>query len=152
MATAAQETKQEAGQVSVRTGQAHYHTEILAGPHRLVADEPAKVGGTDTGPTPYGLLLAALGSCTSITLRMYADRKQWPVNAINVQLRHEKIHAKDCEDCESEGGRIDVIHREITLEGPLDETQRARLLEIADRCPVHRTLHGEIKIRTHLKP
>jgi len=116
----------------------------------LVADEPESVGGRDTGPTPYGLLLASLGACVSMTLRMYANRKQLPLDRVSVRLRHEKIHARDCEECETETGKIDRIEREIVLEGELDDAQRARLLEIADRCPVHRTLHGEVEIRTRL--
>ena len=137
-------------QVTVSTGQG-YRTEILAGTHRLVADEPLSVGGTDTGPDPYGLLLAGLGACTSITLRMYADHKQWPLENIDVHLSHRKIHAKDCETCESDSGKIDLIEREIELSGTLDATQRERLLQIADKCPVHRTLTSETRIETRLR-
>lgn len=136
--------------VFVRTGRNGYRTEILANGHALRADEPVSVGGTDTGPTPYDLLLAALGSCTSMTLRMYADRKQWPLESIGVELHHNKIHAADCEDCETKEGKIDLIERKISLDGPLDEEQKQRLLEIADRCPVHRTLHSEIKVKSGL--
>ncbi len=143
----------EPGEVRVReTREGRFTTEIQAGPHALRADEPPGVGGDDTGPTPYGLLLAALGACTSMTLRMYADRKGWPLERATVGLRHEKIHARDCEDCETREGRVDRIEREIALEGPLDAAQRARLLEIADRCPVHRTLHGEVSVRTREIP
>lgn len=138
-------------QVVVRTDREHYPTRILANGHSLNADEPVRVGGQDTGPTPYDLLLAALGSCTSITLRMYADRKEWPVDSIVVRLDHSKIHADDCEDCESAKGKIDRIERVIQLEGDLDEEQRQRMLEIADKCPVHRTLHSEISVRSRLQ-
>ena len=124
--------------------------EIQVGRHRLVADEPTDLGGTDSGPNPYDLLLAALGSCTSMTIAMYARRKVWPLQSVRVTLRHSRIHAADCEDCESKSGRIDRIEREVELIGPLDEEQRTRLLEIADKCPVHRTLQSEISIRTRL--
>ncbi len=116
----------------------------------IVADEPESVGGTNLGPTPYDLLTASLGACTSMTLRMYADRKEWPLEAVTVDLKYRKIHAKDCEQCESGEGKIDHIEREISLEGDLDDDQKERLLEIADRCPVHRTLHSEIHVDTRL--
>ena len=137
-------------QVVVRTGREHYYTEVVASGHRLTVDEPESVGGTDRGGTPYDLLLGALGSCTSITLRMYADRKAWPLEEIVVRLRHEKIHASHCETCETAEGKVDRIEREIELIGELSGEQRARLLEIADRCPVHRTLHSEILVDTRL--
>jgi putative redox protein len=124
--------------------------EIVAGPHRVLSDEPREAGGTDTGPNPYDFLLAALGSCTSMTLAMYARRKQWPLQSVRVTLHHSKIYAADCESCETREGRVDSIERQIELVGPLDDAQRARLLEIADRCPVHRTLTSEIDIRTRL--
>jgi putative redox protein len=124
--------------------------DILVGQHRLTADEPTEAGGSDLGPNPYDLLLAALGACTSMTLRLYADHKQWPLERTTVRLSHEKIHAADCADCETREGKIDQIEREIELAGPLDATQRQRLLEIAEKCPVHRTLHSEIKIRSRL--
>ncbi|MGH1363344.1 MAG: bifunctional alpha/beta hydrolase/OsmC family protein [Calditrichia bacterium] len=139
------------GVVRVHTGTNGYTTEIMANGHSQIADEPLSVGGADLGPTPYDYLLSALGSCTSMTLRMYADRKKWPLEGVTVTLNHSKIHAKDCADCESETGKIDVLAREVELFGPLDDEQRARLLEIADRCPVHRTLHSEIKVTTGLK-
>jgi putative redox protein len=122
--------------------------EITIGPHRLLADEPTALGGTDAGPSPYDLLLAGLGACTSMTLRMYADRKQWPLASVKVLLSHGKIHASDCSECETREGKIDQIDREITISGDLDADQRKRLIEIADRCPVHRTLSSEIRIRT----
>ncbi len=137
-------------QVVVRTGREHYYTEVVASGHRLTVDEPESVGGTDRGGTPYDLLLGALGSCTSITLRMYADRKSWPLEEIVVRLSHAKIHASHCETCETAEGKVDRIEREIELIGDLSGEQRARLLEIADRCPVHRTLHSEILVETRL--
>jgi putative redox protein len=137
--------------VMTRTGRWGYQTEIVASGHRLLADEPIAVGGSDTGPTPYDYLLAALGACTSMTLRMYADRKGLALESIVVRLKHQKIHAEDCRSCETKSGKIDTIEREIELEGHLDQEQRQRLLEIADRCPVHRTLRSEIIVNSKLK-
>jgi putative redox protein len=137
--------------ITARTGPGGYLTEILANHHSLLADEPVRVGGTDQGPTPFDLLVAALGACTSMTLRMYADRKGWPLEAATVRLKHEKIHASDCEACEIKEGMLDRIEREIEIEGPLDDDQKQRLLKIADRCPVHKTLTSEVEIKTHLK-
>jgi putative redox protein len=131
-------------------GSGRFAQEIAAGRHRLSADEPAGYGGDDSGPTPYDLLLAGLGACTTMTLRMYAERKGWPLDRAEVRLSHEKIHARDCADCETREGRIDRIDRRLTLTGDLDGEQREKLLEIADKCPVHRTLTGEIKIHTEL--
>ncbi len=125
---------------------------IAAGRHQLMGDEPADVGGTDTGPTPYDLLLAALGSCTSMTVAMYARRKRWPLEAVTVRLRHTKIHAADCEACETKEGRLDYIEREVDLTGVLSDDQRARLLDIANKCPVHRTLMSEIHVESRLAP
>lgn len=142
----------EPGTVSVQeTREGKLTQTILAGRHRLRADEPEGLGGNDSGPGPYDLLLAALGACTSMTVRMYADLKQLPLEKITVRLKHEKIHAQDCAECETKEGKIDKIEREIELQGPLDEAQRARLLEIANKCPVHRTLHSEVYIQTRLK-
>lgn len=132
------------------TREGRFTQEISVGRHRLRADEPAGAGGDDTGPSPYDLLLAGLGACTSMTLRMYAEQKKWPLERVTVRLKHEKIHAQDCSECETREGRIDRIEREIEVEGDLDETQRARLLEIANKCPVHRTLHSELIIPTRL--
>jgi putative redox protein len=131
-------------------GISHLAQEILVGRHRLAADEPVEAGGSDLGPNPYDLLLAALGACTSMTLRLYADHKKWPLEQVGVDLSHQKMHAADCADCETKEGKIDLIEREITLSGPLDAAQRQRLLEIAEKCPVHRTLHSEIKIASRL--
>jgi putative redox protein len=124
--------------------------EVEIGPFRLRSDEPLDQGGTGLGPTPYGLLCAALGACTSMTLRMYARSKGWPLEEVIVRVRHDKIYAKDCAECETREGRIDRIEREISLFGELDEAQRERLLEIADKCPVHRTLTREMRIVTRL--
>jgi len=138
-----------AGTVVVReTRVGLFQQEIIAGPHRFLADEPVKAGGLDSGPGPYDLLVAALGACTSMTLRLYADRKRLPLTRTRVRLRQNKIHAIDCAECETKEGMIDRIERVITLEGDLDAAQRARLMEIADMCPVHRTLKSEIDIRT----
>ena len=120
----------------------------VGGKHHLMADEPTSYGGLDSGPSPYDLLLAGLGACTSMTLRMYADHKKLPLDKVSVRLSHEKIHAEDCRDCETQNGKVDVIEREVIMHGDLDDATRARLLEIADKCPVHKTLHSEVKIVT----
>jgi putative redox protein len=137
-------------EVVVRGSARAFVQEVEAGGHRLVADEPAAAGGTDRGPNPYDLLLAALGSCTSMTIGMYARRKGLPLESVSVRLRHSKIHAADCADCETREGLLDQIERDLELVGDLDDEQRARLLEIADKCPVHRTLTSRIVIRTRL--
>jgi len=143
----------EPGVVTVtETREGKFTQAIQAGKHRLRADEPASVGGMDTGPSPYDLLLAGLGACTAMTVRMYADVKQLPLDKVTVRLRHDKVHAQDCAECETREGKIDRIEREIELAGGLDEAQRVRLLEIANKCPVHRTLHSEVWISTRLKP
>ena len=136
--------------VAREAGTGRFAQEIAAGRHVLRADEPAEFGGGDSGPGPYDLLLAALGACTSMTLRMYAERKGLPLTRVAVTLAHGKIHAEDCADCETRDGRVDQINRRLTLEGDLDEAQRERLLAIADKCPVHKTLNAEVKIRTEL--
>jgi len=143
----------EPGIVLVReTGGGKFQQEILSGPHRFLADEPVKVGGLDSGPGPYDLLLAGLGACTSMTLRLYAEHKKLPLERVTVRLTHNKIHATDCDECETKEGMLDRIDRNITVEGALDDEQRKRLMEIADKCPVHRTLESEIDIRTVEQP
>ena len=135
--------------ITVRETRAgRFQQEIRAGRHRLLADEPVEVGGFDSGPGPYDLVLAGLGACTSMTLRLYAERKALPLDRVTVRLGHSRIHAVDCENCETKEGMLDRIDRAITLAGNLNEEQRKRLLEIADKCPVHRTLTLEIDIRT----
>jgi len=137
--------------VAVRIGKRGYQTEIVANGHSLVADEPVSAGGADTGPSPYDYLVAALGSCTAMTLRMYADRRQWPLESVEVRLKHQKIHAEDCQECEAKNIKIDLIEREIDPIGRLSEEQRQKLLEIADKCPVHRTLQSPVAVKTRLK-
>jgi len=134
----------------VESGEGKFTEHLLDGRHRLVADEPVAVGGNDRGPGPYELLLMALGACTTMTLRLYADRKGWPLARATARLNHRRIHAQDCADCETKQGMLDRIELVIELEGALDEGQRKRLLEIAGMCPVHRTLTSEIKIDTRL--
>ncbi|WP_370277442.1 alpha/beta fold hydrolase [Pontibacterium sp.] len=124
--------------------------DISAAGHHLIADEPASYGGSYLGPTPYQLVAAGLGACTSMTVRMYARQKQLPLEHVQVDVSHNKVHAQDCESCDQNGGKIDRFERRITLTGDLTDEQRTRLLEIADRCPVHRTLEGEIEIKTEL--
>ncbi len=137
--------------IVTRTGKTGFRTEIIANGHSLVADEPISVGGANSGPSPYDLLVSALGACTGMTVRTYADRKKLPLDSIIVRLRHEKIHAEDCQDCEDPKSKIDFIEREIELQGDLDLPTRQRLLEIANRCPVHRTLESGSRIATALK-
>lgn len=136
--------------VVVTSGNGGFLQNVSIGPHRFLADEPVEVGGRDAAPNPYELLLAALGACTAMTVRMYATRKQWPLEAVRVRLMHEKIHAEDCLDCETKQGLVDRIEGEISLGGNLTDEQRQRLLEIANNCPVHRTLTSEIAIETRL--
>ena len=121
---------------------------VQIGSFQITTDEPASYGGTDTGPSPYDLILAALGSCTSMTIGLYARKRSWPVEKITVSLWHSKIHAHDCDDCETKEGRVDRIEMEIHLEGGLSDEQRAKLMEIAGKCPVHQTLTSEINIKT----
>jgi uncharacterized OsmC-like protein/alpha-beta hydrolase superfamily lysophospholipase len=140
---------EDPGLVTVReTRQGRLQQEITAGTHRFLADEPVAAGGADSGPNPYDFLLAALGACTAMTLRLYAERKALPLERVTVRLRHARIHAADCATCETKEGKIDRIERGILLEGTLDAEARARLLEIADKCPIHRTLTSEVDIAT----
>ena len=134
------------------TGNGRLQNQVRVGSHSFLADEPKSLGGDDAGPTPYDLLAASLGACKSMTMRLYAERKEIPLDRIQVALSHGRVHAADCADCETMDGQIDTFDVQVVLEGALDEQQRVRLLEIADRCPVHRTLHGEIKIRTVSTP
>jgi putative redox protein len=127
-----------------------FRTEVEVGSHRLVVDEPIAVGGADNGPTPYEFLLAGLGACTAMTLRLYADKKKWPLERANISLIHRKVHAQDCVDCVTKPAKMDVVDRVITLEGALSEEQRAKLLEIAERCPVHQTMQSRIQVNTRL--
>ncbi|MBI3042285.1 MAG: alpha/beta fold hydrolase [Betaproteobacteria bacterium] len=136
--------------VVVEAGTGKFEQTISAGRHRLRADEPVTAGGNDSGPSPYDLLLAGLGACTSMTLRMYAAQKQWPLAGVSVKLSHAKVHAQDCAECDTRTGKIDRIEREITLQGDLGAAQREKLLQIADKCPVHRTLTSEVRIATRL--
>jgi uncharacterized OsmC-like protein/pimeloyl-ACP methyl ester carboxylesterase len=130
------------------TRNSKFQQTITTGPHRLLADEPVAAGGEDTGPGPYDFLLASLGACTSMTMRLYADRKSLPLERVTVTLKHQKIHAEDCAECETKAGMLDQIDRVIAMEGALDAEQRKKLMEIADKCPVHRTLTSEIRIVT----
>ena len=137
--------------IVTETGSGTYTQEILAGEHRLSADEPRPVGD-DAGPTPYDLLLAALGSCTSMTVRMYADRKGWPLDRVRVTLRHSRIHAKDCEDCgEVSTGFIDQIKSRVRIAGSFDDAQRKRLEQIVGRCPVHKTLENPVSMQDEVE-
>jgi putative redox protein len=138
----------EPGHVIVHGTAAGFVQEIEIGSHELYADEPASYGGTDSGPSPYDLLLAALGSCTSMTIGFYARKRSWPLENITVSLRHSRIHAADCEECETKEGKIDRIELDIQLTGSLTDEQRAKLMEMADKCPVHQTLTSEINIKT----
>ena len=134
----------------VEAGEGKFAQHVYAGRHRLRADEPLELGGADSGPSPYDLLLSALGACTAMTIRLYADHKQIPLESVSVELKHDKVHAADCAECETRDGKIDRIERVLTLQGPLDDAQRAKLLEISNKCPVHRTLESEIWIPTSL--
>ncbi|MEX0994416.1 MAG: OsmC family protein [Balneolaceae bacterium] len=129
----------------------HYKTVLNAGNHEIIADEPETAGGGDLGPDPYDLLLMSLGTCTVVTLRMYADRKEWPLEDIYMELRHYRDHAKDCEDCEDPKAKIDKIDKEIIVKGELTDEQVGRLLEISNKCPVYRTLTGDIEIHSNIE-
>ena len=123
---------------------------VTVGPHVILADEPVASGGMDAGPSPYEMLLAALGTCTSMTIRLYAERKQWPLQEVRVQLAYSRVHKQDAVECENAKGMVDRIAREISFTGDLSQTQRRRLLEIANKCPVHRTLTSAIQIDTSI--
>ena len=144
-------TEKDENQVITRIGKSGYVTEIMAAGHGLVGDEPVSMGGTDKGPAPFDFLMAGLGTCKAMTLRMYSDRKQWPLEGVTVKLNHKKIDAADCETCQTKEGQLDQFDCEIDLSGELDDQQKQRLLQIADRCPVHRTLHSEIVVKSKLK-
>jgi putative redox protein len=135
--------------VVASTGQGKFEQVMVNGRHNVISDEPVSSGGSDVGPSPYDLLLMSLGSCTSMTVHLYATRKQWPLEQVVVRLKHSKVHAEDCADCEDNPkALIDRIERTIEVIGPLDEEQRSRLLQIANQCPVHRTLSSKIDIKT----
>lgn len=138
------------GHVQVEEKDHRFTQHVNSDNHYWLADEPTAMGGSNTGPDPYEHLLAALGACTSMTLRMYAERSKIPLDHVKVELQHQRQHGKDCENCESSGHTIDVITRQISLDGDLSDAQRKRLLEIADKCPVHKTLHGDLRIESHL--
>ena len=133
-----------------RPGTPPYAVDILAGRHRLAADEPREVGGGDAGPDPHELLSSALAACTAMTIRMYARRKGWEFGQVRVAVRHGKVHAADCAACETSAGKVDRLERVIEVEGSLSTEQRAKLLEMADKCPVHRTLHAEVEVLMRL--
>ena len=135
----------------VETRAGRFAAQLLDGRHRLIADEPTAAGGNDLGPGPYELLLMALGACKTMTVRLYAERKQWPLDRVTVRLRHSRIHAEDCAECETKEGMLDRIECVVELGGTLDATQRARLFEISGKCPVHRTLTSEISIQSRLQ-
>jgi putative redox protein len=134
--------------VVVRGNAARFVQEILVGPHRLTADEPASAGGSDSGPSPYELLLAALGACTSMTVGMYARRRGWPLEEVTLDLRHSRIHASDCADCEAKDTMLDTVELDVHFAGALTTEQVSSLLEIAKKCPVHRTLVSKIVVNT----
>ena len=137
-------------EVVVRGNAEGFTQEIVVGPHQITVDEPKDMGGDDKGPTPYDLLLASLGSCTSITVTMYAQRKGWPLQDVTIRLRHPRIHAEDCAECETKEGKIDQIELDFELAGPISSEQRSKLLEIAKKCPVHRILTSETNIKTRV--
>ncbi|NGX16268.1 bifunctional alpha/beta hydrolase/OsmC family protein [Wenzhouxiangella sp. XN24] len=147
-AAAPQDAPQEEGRIFAHTGMGAFRTELQVAGHALIADEPVSLGGDGAGPGPYDLLGAALAACTSMTLQMYLARKKWPAEAIDVTVRHDRIHAADCADCGTREGKVDRFRREVHVTGALDEAQRARLHEIADMCPVHRTLESRVQIET----
>ena len=137
--------------VHIHLGGQNYKTVLNAGKHELIADEPERAGGENLGPDPYDHLLMALGSCTAITVRMYAERKKWPLEDIFVELRYFKDHAEDCADCDENDAKIDKIEKDLIVKGGLDEKQLEKLLEIADKCPVNRTLKGTIEMKSAIE-
>ncbi len=137
--------------IHVHLGNEDYKTTLTAGNHELISDEPERAGGKDLGPDPYDYLLMGLGSCTAITLRMYAKRKEWPVEDIYVELLHYKDHAEDCEDCDEKSAKIDKIDKEIIIKGDLSEEQLQRMLEISEKCPVNKTLKGDIEMNSKIE-
>ena len=139
------------GEVWVESGPSGLTTSVRARSHRMLADEPLELGGADAGATPYEYLLAGLGACTAMTLRLYADRKGWPLEGVRVRLEHARVHAVDCEECSEKEGMLDRVDRAIRVEGPLDSDQRHRLFEIANRCPVHRTLTSAVHVISELE-
>ena len=128
-----------------------YMQKISVGPHEVTADEPVDLGGADTGPNPYELLLGALGACTSMTVRMYAERKQWPLEGVHVELSYGRVHVEDCEGCDNDEGSVDGIKMEVSFAGDLTNEQLQRLVEIANKCPVHRTLNSRVPIDVQLR-
>lgn len=145
------QTARDLPDVVVRGKATGFHQEIVSGRHRFEADEPVNLGGTDTAPTPYDYLLAGLGACTSMTVGLFARRKKWPLEDVAVSLWHSRIHAKDCADCETTEGMLDRIEMDVELTGPLTPEQHAKLMEIAHKCPVHRTIKSEIDIKVRSK-
>jgi putative redox protein len=143
----ATQTEKQTAHVVVRGGAKNFQQEVVAGKHHFVADEPLSVGGGDAGPDPYDYLLAALGVCTSMTIGLYARRNRMALENITVSLSHSRIYAADCEECETKEGMLDRIDVEVELTGPLTPAQHAKLMEVAEKCPVHRTLTSEINIR-----
>lgn len=139
------------GEVRVSSGGGKFTQQVQTEKHHFLADEPAELGGNDRGPNPYELLLSALGACTAMTLQMYASRKNWPLREVAVTLKHSRVHAEDCRRCETESGKLELIERELSIQGDLSDEQLKRLLEIADKCPVHRTLLGDKEIHTQLQ-
>lgn len=137
--------------IHIHLGEKNYETIMTAGRHELTADEPESMNGEDHGPDPYDYLLMSLGSCTAITLRMYAERKKWPIEDIFVELRHHKDHAEDCVDCDDKSAKIDKIDKEILVKGDLDQDQLDKLLEISHKCPVNRTLQGTIEMKSTIE-
>jgi putative redox protein len=144
---------QSAPAVVIRVGKEALLADVQVGRHQFVIDEPTGVGGQDEGPTPYDLLLSALGACTAITLRLYANQKQWPLDAVEVRLRHSRIHALDCATCETDpNAKLEQVYKELRLIGDLTPEQRQRLEQVSSKCPVQKTLLAGMHITTELLP